>query len=394
MNNSYFKVPLSEIAARIAILRDKLKIANVDAALLFSIPELYYYSGFGGDGVIYIPVKGNPVHLVKRNVSLAKQFSRIPNVKIYGQQSKLFKTLEIEESAQIAIEKNVLTDSFVSFLQAKAKNITLIDDNSIFRQIRSIKSNFEIKLIQTAANLVDKSFEYCTEIATPEMTEIELSSRLDSWMLERGHNGHITTRAFNAALLNYSYVISSGSSTLNIHFTPISGGGLSLKYPYGPSRQKLGKNNPFFVDTCGNYQGYISDTTRTFVCGRFDSETRDQIESLRQIKRFLQENLKPKTNLAQLFDEVMDLSKELNIYDNFMGDISDKSAFLGHGVGLELDELPVFYKKGSNLAAGNVIACEPKFFIKGKKVLGIEDTFEVTKKGNKLLSKAPDCFEI
>jgi len=48
MNNSYFKVPLSEIAARIAVLRDKLKIANIDAALLFSIPELYYYSGFGG----------------------------------------------------------------------------------------------------------------------------------------------------------------------------------------------------------------------------------------------------------------------------------------------------------------------------------------------------------
>ena len=226
------------------------------------------------------------------------------------------------------------------------------------------------------------------------MTEIELSSHLDSWLLNNGHDGYITTRAFNSPLLHYSYVISSLSSTINIIFTPISGYGLSTKYRYGPSQQKLGKNRPFIIDTCGNHLGYISDTTRTFICGHFDKDTREQLSALIQIKEYLKLNLKPGRNLGNLYNEIMELSRELGIFDQFMGTNKDRVAFLGHGVGLELDELPVFYPKGSDLISGNTIACEPKFYIQNKKILGIEDTFVITERGNKILSKSPNQFEI
>lgn len=393
MSYSYSKIPLSEVELRLNRLKTRLREEEVEGAILFSIPEIYYYSGFGADGAVYVPVEGNPVHLVKRNLSLANQYSLIQNVQNFGRLSEIFETLRIKTSSQILVEKKVLPASFVDFLQFKTKLIKLIDGSSIFRQIRSIKSNFEIKMIDQAAKLVDQSFEYCSEIVSPDMTEIDLSARLDGWLLNNGHNGYITTRAFNSALLHYSYVISSNSSTMNIHFTPISGSGLSLKYPFGPSRRKLG-NKPFFVDTCGNNQGYISDTTRTFIIGKFKPDTKIQLESLSTIKQFLSKKLKPKVNLGELYGEVMELSKELEIYNHFMGTESDKSAFLGHGVGLELDDFPVFYKKGSDLEVGNVIACEPKFFVENHKVLGIEDTFAITKTGNVLLSNAPDFFEI
>lgn len=394
MSIAYAKTRQSEIESRIKRLRNRLKQEEIDGALVLSIPELYYYSGVGSDGAIYIPIEGDPIHLIKRNLPLAKNYSLIANVQIFGRQSKLFDTLEIITPSRIMIEKDVLSATFVNFLHLQAKNVELIDGTPIFRQIRSIKSAYEIELIEQAAKLVDQSFDYCVEIARPGMTEIELASQLESWLLERGHSGYITTRAFNAALLNYSYVISSGSSTMNIHFTPISGRGLSLKYPYGPSRQKLGKNKPFFVDTCGNNQGYISDTTRTFVCGHFDKETQNQLESLSLVKEYLRKKLRPKVNLGDLYYEIMDLSKELKIYDYFMGTGSDKSAFLGHGVGLELDELPILYRKGSDLLMGNVLACEPKFFVPNQKVLGIEDTYSITDSGNKILSKSCDNFEI
>lgn len=395
LSKSYSKIPRSEIDSRITNLRYQLKNDNIDGAIVLSTPELYYYSGVGYDGAVYIPTEGgDPIHLIKRNLSLAQSYSQIPTVKSFGRKSKLFKTLEIKPPARIAIEKKVLSYSFVQFMKSKAKNLELVDCSSILRNIRSIKSKYEVDQIKHAATLVDQSFEHCTDIATPEMTEIELASRLESWLLENGHNGFITTHAFNTELLHYAYVISSKSSVLNIHFTPISGRGLSLKYPYGPSRQKLGKNSPFIVDACGNCQGYISDTTRTFICGQFDVETRNQLESLRQIKHFLQRKLKPTKNLGDLYTDVMELSKELKIHDHFMGQSGDRVAFVGHGVGLELDELPVFYPKGPNLVTGNVLACEPKFFIQGKKVLGIEDIYAITESSNKLLSKSPDSFEI
>jgi Xaa-Pro dipeptidase len=312
-SKKYYTIPKSEINSRILKLKDILKKKEFEAALLLSIPELYYYSGFGGDGAIYIPVDGNPVHLVRRNLHLAQNYSQIPDIQLYGKRSKIFDTLKVPSRFRVAIEKNILPYSSVKFLESVAKNIELVNGSLIFRSIRSVKSKFEINQIERAASLVDKSFEYCTEIADSQMTEIELATKLDSWLLNNGHNGFITTYGFNTALLNYSYVISSLSSTLNIHFTPISGYGLSLKYPFGPSRQKLEKNRPFMVDTCGNHLGYISDTTRTFICGRFDEKTREQLNALIQIKEFLKHSLKPKINLGNLYNEVLDLSSLFSI---------------------------------------------------------------------------------
>lgn len=393
MFNYYSEIPQSEINSRISKLKSQLNKQNFEGAILFSTPELYYYSGMGADGAIYVSTDGDPVHLIKRNLPLAQSFSQIPIQRNFGRKSKLFDTLEIKSPARIAIEKDILSSSFVDFLQLKSKNIQLVDGSSIFRDLRSKKSKYEINQINKASQLVDQSMEYCTEIATPEMTEIGLASLLEAWLLENGHDGFITTRAFNSELLHYAYVISSSSAILNIHFTPISGGGLSLKYPYGPSRQKLKRKRPFIVDTCGNCRGYISDTTRTFICGQFNKKTLDQLESLQEVKKFLQNKLKPNINLGDLYNDVMELSKELRIYDNFMGSSSDKVAFIGHGVGLELDDLPVFYAKGPDLVTGNVLACEPKFYSENK-VLGIEDTYVITESGNRILSKSLDFVEI
>ncbi len=383
--------PQSEIKQRLQELQSNLQSRQIDGALLLSTPELYYYSGFGTDGILYIPAEGNPTHFIKRNLNLGKEISMIEDIRLLVKFSDLFDILEDFKTSKLAIEADILPFSLVN--RIVLKNYEIIDGSQLFREIRSKKSEFEIKLLETAAKLVDDSFEYCCEIAKPETREIELAANLDSWLLKNGHYGFITTRSFNSALLNYSYVISSYSSVLNIRFTPISGYGLSAKYPYGPSSQKLG-TRPFFVDTCGNYQGYISDTTRSFICGKFDEITMNQIHSLQEIKKFIVKNLKPGKNAGELYIEVFKLAEELEILDQFMGSRNDHSVFLGHGVGLELDELPVIYAKGPILEKGNVIACEPKFYVENQKVLGIEDTIAIKETQADILSKAPDFFEI
>ena len=118
------------------------------------------------------------------------------------------------------------------------------------------------------------------------------------------------------------------------------------------------------------------------------------MEALLQVKQFLIKRLKPREHLGQIYNEVFELAKELGIQEYFMGTSSDHVAFLGHGVGLELDDLPIFYSKGPELKVGNVIACEPKIIKPKQLVLGIEDTYAISESGNILLSKAPDFFEI
>ena len=119
-----------------------MKKKEYEAALVLSIPELYYYSGFGGDGAIYIPVEGNPIHLVRRNLHLAQEYSQIPDIQLFGKRSKIFKTLEVPSRLRVAIEKDILPYSYVKFLESIAKDIELVNGSLIFRFIRSIKSKF------------------------------------------------------------------------------------------------------------------------------------------------------------------------------------------------------------------------------------------------------------
>ncbi|MFW9967001.1 MAG: M24 family metallopeptidase [Candidatus Thorarchaeota archaeon] len=394
MSEVYSRLPKAEIDHRIAQLKDNLLGAELDGAILMTTTELYYYSGVGTGGIVYVPVEGSPIRLVERNMELVESYSLIPEIRPMGRISQLFQTLNVPSGSKIVMEADVIPYSLMSYLQSRADEIQLSDGSDMFRKIRSKKSSFEIGLIEAAARLVDQSFEFCTEIATPEMTEIELSMKLDAWMVENGHAGFITTRSFNSEMLIYSYVVSSSGSTLNTFFTPVSGVGLSLKYPLGPTRQKLGRNRPFLVDTCGNMKGYHSDTTRTFICGEFDNNLSAKLDSLSQVKSFLLKEMKPGVSLGDLYGDVIELSIELGIQDQFMGVCKDKVAFLGHGVGLELDELPIFYSKGPHLEQGNVLACEPKIITPGHEVLGIEDTYVITSSGNKSLSNAQNRFEI
>ncbi|MHA2002997.1 MAG: M24 family metallopeptidase [Candidatus Thorarchaeota archaeon] len=394
MSEVYSKLPKAEIDSRIARLKDHLKSAELDGALMMTTVELYYYSGIGTGGAVYVPAEDEPIRLVERNLDLVESYSLISEIKPMGRMSQLFQTLNVPSDARIAMEADVIPFSLMSFLQSKGDGIHFSDGSDMFRKIRSRKSDYEIELIEAAARIVDQSFEYCTEIATPEMTEIALSMRLDAWMVENGHAGFITTRSFTSEMLIYSYVVSSSGSTLNTFFTPVSGVGLSLKYPLGPTRQKLGRNRPFLVDSCGNMKGYHSDTTRTFICGRFDDDLSNKLDSLSQVKNFLLREMKPGTNLGDLYGDVIELSIELGIHDQFMGVDENKVSFIGHGVGLELDELPIFYSKGPDLEPGNVLACEPKIVTPGREVLGIEDTYVITSSGNRSLSIAPERFEI
>jgi len=95
----------------------------------------------------------------------------------------------------------------------------LVNITPNLRELRAIKTNFEINQIEKAAKLVDQSFEYCIAVASPDMTEIELCTELDSWLLKNGHSGIVTIRGYNNTLSNYTNVVTSNSATLNTFFT-------------------------------------------------------------------------------------------------------------------------------------------------------------------------------
>ena len=89
------------------------------------------------------------------------------------------------------------------------------------------------------------------------------------------------------------------------------------------------------------------------------------------------------------------MAEAAGLSENFMGFGTDQVKFLGHGVGLELDELPVLAAGvKSRLMPGMVIAIEPKFTFPGEGVVGIENTFAITENGLERLTLTPDELAI
>ncbi|HEY6871513.1 MAG TPA: M24 family metallopeptidase [Geobacteraceae bacterium] len=128
---------------------------------------------------------------------------------------------------------------------------------------------------------------------------------------------------------------------------------------------------PIVIDYTGIFNGYLVDMTRIFVLGKLASELEEAFTVSLAIQRYLAENLKPGIICEELFLKAASMAEEAGLGNNFMGAPGENARFVGHGVGLELDELPILAQGfKAPLQAGQTIAIEPKFVFPGQGVIG------------------------
>jgi Xaa-Pro dipeptidase len=107
----------------------------------------------------------------------------------------------------------------------------------------------------------------------------------------------------------------------------------------------------------------------------------------REIGETLEAMIRPGVEAGELFEEAQKVAESQSLGDHFMGYGQQKAGFIGHGIGLELDELPVFVKNNTMpLAKGMIFALEPKFSFPDAGVVGVEDNFAVTEVGYEKLT--------
>lgn len=118
------------------------------------------------------------------------------------------------------------------------------------------------------------------------------------------------------------------------------------------------------VDLCGGYDGYIADKTRIFCPGGLrDEEMLRAHHFALTLQEAVREQLRPGTHTGALYREIEAKVEASPFAAHFMGYGDNQSRFVGHGVGLELDEWPILTARSEVvLREGMVIAVEPKFF--------------------------------
>ncbi|HOG98197.1 MAG TPA: Xaa-Pro peptidase family protein [Methanothrix soehngenii] len=382
----YVLHPKSEIDSRIKKLKDRMD--DIDGALLFQAVDMCYFSGTAQDGLVYIPRDGEPIVMMKRSLVRAKEESPL-EVRPLKNMRNLKEDLGIKTSATIGLEMDVLPCSFYFRVNKALEDASFVDVAERIKHIRSVKSEFEIKLAKEAAQMLVEGFSTVPDHIKEGMTEVELMCRMESEMRLMGHQGSLRFRRFNS-IVPIGHIMSGSSAAIpSFLASPTGGRGTSVVFPHGPGYRKIKRNEPVFVDTVGICNGYIADATRIFSLGKIEPGLVEAYEASCQIEEAIAREMMPGRTARELFELSESEGARLGYGDFLGGPVGSKCGFVGHGVGLELDEYPVLAPLDHEIQEGMTIAVEPKIIYPGKGVLGVEDTFLTTSSGALRLTEMP-----
>ncbi len=380
----YVLYPRSEIDDRIKRLQSQM--GEMEGALLFHSVDIAYFSGTAQDGLVYIPREGEPVVMMRRSLERAKEESPL-EVRPLKNMRNLRSDLEIPPCATIGLEMDVLPCNFYFRVANALKDVNFVDVSEKIKHIRSIKSDFELRLVKEAARILDAGFVSIPDYIEEGMTEVDLMCRIESVMRNLGHQGSLRFRRFNSIVPLGHVMCGPEAAYPSFLSSPTGGRGTSLIFPQGPGFGKIRRNEPVFVDTAGIYNGYIADATRIFCIGRLDPELEDAYDASLQIEKTIAKEMCPGRTGRELFELSEAQGAMLGHGDHLGGMPGSKCGFVGHGVGLELDEYPVIGPMDHIIQSGMTVAIEPKMIYPNRGVLGIEDTFLTTEAGAQRLTQ-------
>jgi Xaa-Pro aminopeptidase len=258
------------------------------------------------------------------------------------------------------------------------------------RELRSVKSPAEIDMLRISAEKLVSVFKEVPTFLKAGMREVDLAAEMEARLRRIGHEGYVRMRAFNQELFS-GMAVSGGATSYGFFDGAVTGKGLSSASPQGASLDVIRGNEPVLIDFAGVFNGYIIDMTRMFVIGSLDPELWRAFEVSLEIQEAVRRAMVPGAICEEIYRQAAAMAEASGFGGNFMGMPGEQSRFVGHGVGLELDELPVLAQGfAMPLQAGQVVAVEPKFVIPGKGAIGIENTFAVTASGGERLTDLPD----
>ncbi len=252
----------------------------------------------------------------------------------------------------------------------------LTDASKPIKKIRMRKSAYELSMMKKAGNILARAMRAVPDIMAEGMTEIEVAAETEIILRKAGHQGIIRMRKWNQECF-YGLILSGESGAISNYMdAPLGGVGPCPAAPRGASQKKIKKNEPVIIDMVSAYNGYVVDCTRTFHLGTLDSGLSRAFDMSLKIQEAVLEKFTCGVNLREIYEMAFTLASKAGLEEHFMGHGKGKALFIGHGVGLELDEQPVI-AKGYDFALdeGMTVAIEPKFMFPGIGAVGIENTW-------------------
>ena len=363
---TYNLVPATEISNRISRAQAALTQAQLDGIIILQNVDRFYFTGTLQDGILWLPTVGTPIFWVRRSLERAHQESPLNDIRPQPTES-LALTTEIRavisnRPADIGMELDVVPARlFARYQKILPETCRISDISPLIRTLRARKSAYEIDCINGAATIMDKIMLYAATIIKEDMSEIELMAELEHQARRLGHLGIIRMRGFNNEFF-FGHALSGPESARRGYMdAPTNGLGLSPAFSQGASLTKIKRGIPISIDLMVNYEGYLADLTRMFSLDEPPDALISTHTQLLALNQELTQALKPGTKCGTIFNKALEIAADFGFADFFVGHGPDKVSFVGHGVGLEVDEFP-FIARGNQMTLEKdmVVALEPK----------------------------------
>jgi Xaa-Pro aminopeptidase len=383
--------PAEEIKTRTTKLQDKMREKGIDLALILQNADLFYFTGTLQRGYLCIPQNGEPVFFVQKYYDRAVQESPLPCIKVKGMKalSNLLQDHGIK-GERLGLEFDVIPVSLFDRIKDLFGNWQPLDISTEIKEIRSIKSSFEIKQIKRAGEITDLVFTAVSNHLREGMSELELDGVLVSIGRAAGHQGLVRMRGFNQEMMNIYVLSGDSASIVSFGDTPLCGSGANHAIAQGSSPKKIRRNEPIVIDYGGGHNGYVTDETRTFVIDKLKDHLERAYQVARSIIEDVESSAKPGDVATTIYERAKAIAAKEGLEPYFMGHGEGQVAFVGHGIGLEVNEWPIIGRGFRRpLESGMVFAFEPKFVFPGEGAVGIELDFIVREDGVERVTHFP-----
>ncbi len=349
---------------KIRCLRDKLRGINIDGMIISNPVNIKYLTGIDAEGVLLITRKENHYITDSRYIEEVHSVVTIDDeiiVSNYNDISEYDYENFFSFCENVGFEENYITYATYKKYMQKYKANNFEETEYLIEKQRMIKDEEEISKIQRACQITDECFNHLKNYIKIGMTEKEISYEIEKFFLDNGAEG-----------LAFETIVASGKNSSKPHAKT--------------TEKQIESGDPITIDMGCKYKGYCSDMTRTIFAGYlpenvkpvYDLVLKNQLQTLKDMKEGAS---------IRIISRNVDNDFKLNGYPLLHA--------LGHGVGLDVHEMPVISEKNDiNLKPNMVVTDEPGIYLPEEFGVRIEDTVLITKSGCINLTKSDKNYII
>ncbi|MFO8033106.1 MAG: M24 family metallopeptidase [Desulfohalobiaceae bacterium] len=397
MFESLEQIPLQELEWRWSRCRALLQESLPEAGgiLALSRVQIYWLSGHLGNGMFWLPLEGEPVLLLRKGQERGRLESLVQQQHGFRSFADLPKVLaELGQTLpqNIAVEMSGLSWSLGQNLAKRLSGQTMQNADSLLAQARMVKSEWELYKIALAGERQGRVLEQdLPQAVQPGLSELELGQVLWKEYCQQGHQGHVRMGGPGEEIFLGAVSAGDSSNYPTSYNGPVGLRGIHPALPYMGYAGKIWQQGEILiVDTLFALEGYYTDKAQVYFAGK-KSQVPEQVQKAQffcaELQDWMQDMLRPGTTPQELHEYCVQQAEKQGWSEGFMGLAGNKVPFVGHGIGLTVDEYPPLARKFQQpLQENMVLALEPKVGLPGVGMVGVENTFQVTKEGGKCLT--------